>query len=255
MKTTDFYAIILAAGKGKRMRDEKAPAEFPKVLRQASERPLISYVISALSDAGIDDINIIVGFGADYVKSALGGGYRYILQNEQLGSGHAVICAKDELGEISGHAIIMCGDSPLFTPGTILSLKDQHLASGAAITLVSAALDDPTGYGRIKRLSSGEITGIVEEKCVTTEEKSIHEINGGAYAFDSKWLWENIGRMERNEAGELNLTDLVRVAIAQGKKVEAVSVPPEEVMGANTPSDLQAIEDILESRKNRSTAG
>ncbi|MEN6371963.1 MAG: sugar phosphate nucleotidyltransferase [Armatimonadota bacterium] len=249
MKNTGFYAIILAAGKGKRMRDENAPVEFPKVLRQAAGRPLIAYVIDTLSNAGIADINIIVGFGADYVKSALGSSYRYILQNEQLGSGHAVLSAKDELGERLGAAIIMCGDSPLFTPATIISLKERHLSSGAAITLVSAELNDPAGYGRIKRLASGEITGVVEEKCATVEEKLIHEINGGAYAFDSKWLWENIGCMERNEAGELNLTDLVRVAIAQKKKVEAVIVPAEEVMGANTPSDLRVIEDILETRK------
>ncbi|MEN6522081.1 MAG: sugar phosphate nucleotidyltransferase [Armatimonadota bacterium] len=249
MKNTGFYAIILAAGKGKRIRDENAPGEFPKVLRQAAGRPLISYVIDTLLSAGIDDINIIVGFGADYVKSALGSGYRYILQDEQLGSGHAVLSAKGEFGERLGAAVIMCGDSPLFTPGTILSLKERHLSSGAAITLVSAELDDPTGYGRIKRLASGEITGVAEEKCATADEKSIREINGGAYAFDSKWLWENIGCMERNEAGELNLTDLVRVAISQKKIVEAVIVPAEEVMGANTPSDLRAIEDILESRK------
>jgi len=246
---TDFYAIILAAGKGKRMRDEEAPAEFPKVLRQASGRPLIAYVIQTLKSVGVDDINIIIGFGADYVRDALGSGYRYIMQHEQQGSGHAVHCAKETLGIRPGHAIIMCGDSPLFTPGTITSLKECHISSGATITLVSAVLSDPTGYGRIKRLPTGEISGVVEEKCATPEEKSIQEINGGAYAFDSAWLWENIGQMERNEAGELNLTDLVRVATNQGKKIEAVKVEPEEVMGVNTPADLKAVEKILDSRK------
>lgn len=246
--TTDFYAIILAAGKGKRMRDEEAPAEFPKVLRQASGRPLIAYVINALKSAGIDDINIIIGLGADYVRDALGSGYRYIMQHEQQGSGHAVYCGKETLGSKPGHAVIMCGDSPLFTPGTITSLKARHISSAAAVTLVSAVLLDPTGYGRIKRLPTGEISGVVEEKCATPEEKSIHEINGGAYAFDSAWLWENIEQIKRNEAGELNLTDMVRVAAAQNKKIEAVKVEPKEVMGVNTPADLQAVEEILDLR-------
>lgn len=244
----DFYAIILAAGKGKRMRDESAPAEFPKVLRRACGRPLISYVIDTLNSSGISDINIIVGFGADYVRRELGESYHYILQSEQLGSGHAVLCAKDTLDDRGGHAIIMCGDSPLFTPKTISSLMSHHASSGAVITMISAELDNPTGYGRIKRDESGEITGVVEEKCASDAEKSIREINGGAYAFDSCWLWENIEKMERNEAGEMNLTDLVRVAVSQGRVVEAVPAALEEVFGANTPEDLLRVEEIIKSR-------
>lgn len=241
----DFYAIILAAGKGKRMRDEAAPAEFPKVLRQACGRPIISYVIDTLRAAGIMDVSIIVGFGAEYVKESLGSGYCYILQNEQLGSGHAVACAWDALRDRSGSAIIMCGDSPLFTAPTIVSLMEHHEASQATITMISALLDNPTGYGRIKRDASGGIVGVVEEKCASTEEKAISEVNGGAYAFDSDWLWSNIHRIERNEAGELNLTDLVRVAISQGNRVEAVPTGVKEITGVNTPADLQFVEHIL----------
>lgn len=244
----DFYAIILAAGRGKRMRDEATPAEFPKVLRQAAERPLIGYVIDALRGAGVDDINIIVGFGAEQVKAALGEEFDYILQPEQLGSGHAVACGKDMLSGRGGHAIIMCGDSPLFTPETLRKLKDHHKHTDATITLVSATLDDPTGYGRIKRSPDGRISGVVEEKCASPEEKTIREINGGAYAFDSEWLWTNIHRIEVNEAGELNLTDLVRIAIADGLTVEAVPTAPEEVMGVNTPANLAEVESILRTR-------
>lgn len=245
---TDAYAIILAAGKGKRMGDENAPAEFPKVLRRAVGRPLIAYVIDALKGAGISDISIIIGFGADRVKAALGDGWRYVVQSEQLGSGHAVACAREALFDREGVAVIMCGDSPLFTAATISSLVARHISSCAAITLVSAQLDDPTGYGRIKRNDFGEITGVVEEKCASPEEKLISEINGGAYAFDSAWLWANIDRMAGNEAGELNLTDLVRVAIEQGSGVEAVQTAQEEVTGVNTPADLKRIEEILEKR-------
>lgn len=243
-----FYAIVLAAGKGKRMRDEAAPEHFPKVLRQACGSPLISYAINALRSGGIEDISIIVGYGADRVKQTLGNEFRYIYQEEQLGSGHAVACAKDSLGSRAGHAVVMCGDSPLFTSETISSLTARHAESQAVITLVSAALDNPTGYGRIKRRQTGEIAGIVEEKCATTEEKLIREINGGAYVFDSQWLWANIDRIERNDAGEWNLTDLARIAISQCRKVEAVEVTAEEVMGVNTPDDLKHVEEMLQSR-------
>ncbi|HOK54784.1 MAG TPA: NTP transferase domain-containing protein [Armatimonadota bacterium] len=246
-----FYAIILAAGKGKRMRDENTPAEFPKVLKQVNGRPLVSYVIDTLKASGIDDITIIVGFGADYVKNALGSGFRFVTQKEQLGSGHAVAIAKDALADYTGHVIIMCGDSPLFRKETISALKNQHLESGAVITLVSAELADPTGYGRIKRLPSGEIAGVVEEKCASPEEKTIKEINGGAYAFNSAWLWSNIDKIERNEANEFNLTYLVSVAVSQGQKVEAVQAAPEEVMGVNTTEDLQRVEGILLKRSGR----
>jgi bifunctional UDP-N-acetylglucosamine pyrophosphorylase/glucosamine-1-phosphate N-acetyltransferase len=250
-----FYAIVLAAGKGKRMRDESAPAEFPKVLRQVLGRPMIAYVIDALTSSGITDINVIVGYGADFVKGSVGSGRRYIVQDQQLGSGHAVACAKGSLGRRDGHAIIMCGDSPIFTAATISSLKDRHLASCATITMVSSVMDNPAGYGRIRRGESGDISGVVEEKCASSEEKSIREINGGAYAFESRWLWENIEKIERNEAGELNLTDLVRVAISQGMKVEAMPAAPEEVMGANTPEDIVRLEDILKRRAGSGTEG
>ena len=248
MDEVTCYAIVLAAGKGKRMRDESLPAEFPKVLRQVKGRALVDYVVDALRQADVTDITLIVGFGADYVRQAMGDTFTYAVQSEQLGSGHAVASARELLGDRSGTAIVMCGDSPLFTSSTINRLKDHHASTGATITLVSAFLDNPTGYGRIKRDGDGRITGIVEEKCASDEEKSIKEINGGALAFDSKWLWENIDRMQVNEAGELNLTDLVRVAISQGKLVEAVATDPEEVMGVNTPEDLREAERILAGR-------
>jgi len=244
----ESYGIILAAGKGNRMRDEAAPAEFPKVLRQANGRPLIGYVIDVLRGSGIRDISIVVGFGADYIRRTLGGGYRYILQTEQLGSGHAVACAREALGGRRGQAIVMCGDSPLLTVQTVSSLEDRQASTGAVVALVSAVLDDPAGYGRIKRAGDGGIMGVIEEACASDDEKAIREINGGAYAFDSAWLWANIGLIEPNRAGELNLTDLVRVAVAQGMRVESVPASPEEVMGVNTPAELARVEETLRRR-------
>ncbi|MBI2843284.1 MAG: NTP transferase domain-containing protein [Armatimonadetes bacterium] len=251
MKETNFYAIVLAAGKGKRMRDEAAPPELPKVLREVCGRPLIAYVLDVLRAVGILDISLIVGFGADHVRQALGEDFNYIVQDEQLGSGHAVACAKAALSARGGHVVIMCGDSPAFRPATISTLMEHHVSAGAAITLISTMLDDPTGYGRIKRNPSGEIVAVVEEKCASPDEKSINEINGGAYAFDSNWLWENIDRIERNEAGELNLTDLVRVAIHQRRRVEAVPACAEDVMGVNTPDDLRRVQEIVRHASTR----
>ncbi len=244
----NYYAIVLAAGRGKRMRDESLPSEFPKVLRQVRGRALVEYVVDALRGAGVDDIALVVGFGAEFVRDAMGEGFTYATQTEQLGSGHAVACAREALLGRGGSVIVMCGDSPLFTSETISRLIACHRESSATITLVSSVLDDPTGYGRIMREKSGRITGIVEEKCAGAAEKAVREINGGALAFDSAWLWENIDQMQVNDAGELNLTDLVRVAISQGKPVEAVECLPEEVMGVNTPTDLANAEKILEKR-------
>ncbi len=245
---TGFYAIILAAGRGKRMRDESLPDEFPKVLRTVLGRPMVSWVADAVRDAGISDISVIVGLGADQVSRTLGDGHSYIVQGEQHGSGHAVACAAESLDSRGGHALVLCGDSPLFTTGTIRSLMETHVESGAAASLTSAVLRDPTGYGRIKRAANGQIVGVVEQKCATPEERAIREINGGAYAFDSDWLWDSIGSMRRNEAGELNLTDMVRIAVSQGKPVASIRVLPDEIQGVNTPDELIRVEAVLRRR-------
>lgn len=239
------YAIVLAAGRGSRMAKEGATADFPKVLRQVCGRPVIGYVLDALSHAGIEDVTVIVGFGAEAVESELGPGYKYVRQREQLGSGHAVACAAPVLAGRSGVAVIMCGDSPLFTPATIQNLLREFQAEDATIALASAVLDDPTGYGRILRDGSGNIAKIVEEKGASEEDRSVREVNGGCYAFDSEWLWANIGRMSVNAAGESNLTDLVRVAISDGETVTAYPCDPTEIQGVNKPEDLSVVENLI----------
>jgi len=210
---------------------------------------MISWVLDALRGAGIEDITIIVGLGAEQVRQALGSGYRYILQPEQLGSGHAVACAAQELAGRTGTALVMCGDSPLFTASTIKSLAGSLLKDRARIALASAVIDDPTGYGRIVRDASGRIVRIAEDKGASASEKAIKEVNGGCYAFDSEWLWANIGRIERNAAGELNLTDLVRVAITDGEIVTAAPCEPKEILGVNRPEDLRVVEELLGMRE------
>jgi bifunctional UDP-N-acetylglucosamine pyrophosphorylase / glucosamine-1-phosphate N-acetyltransferase len=251
----DFYAIVLAAGKGTRMQGEPvppgAPKEFPKVLRPVLGRPMIYYALDALSGAGIDDITIVIGYGGEEVRRVLGPRFRYAVQSEQLGSGHAVASARELLRKHPGDAIITCGDSPLFTAESIQRLKEIHSESGAVITLASALIDDPTGYGRIIRDESGSIKGITEEKAASQLEKSVREINGGAYAFRGNWLWQNLDRIKKNEQGEYYLTDLVGMAIEDGLRVESVSCAPEETYGVNTPEQLKEAESVLQDHSAR----
>ncbi|MHB9036153.1 MAG: sugar phosphate nucleotidyltransferase [Armatimonadota bacterium] len=239
-----FKGLILAAGKGSRFQSETGEP-FPKVLRPVLGKPMVSYVVDRLKAANVNDITLIVGFQAEQVKREMGPSFRYVFQAEQKGSGHAVACAKDAFEGFQGHLVIMCGDSPLFTSETICRLMRKHVETRAVITLVSAELDDPTGYGRIVRDESGRIRGIVEEKCAGPAERAIKEVNGGSYVFDSKWLFDNIESMAINEAGEYNLTDMVRVAIAQGRAVSTAQCDPTELLGVNTPAQLAAAEKIL----------
>ncbi|MCE5324088.1 NTP transferase domain-containing protein [bacterium] len=248
MNIKTFRGLILAAGKGSRFQSE-AGKPFAKVLRPLLGKPMVKYVVDALKESGIDDITLIVGYQADQVMREMSQSFSYVTQTEQKGSGHAVMCAKDVFSNFDGHLIIMCGDSPMFRATTISRLMSAHIESEAVITLAVAELIDPTGYGRIIRDGSGSIRGIVEEKCAGEDERSIKEVNGGAYAFDSKWLFDNISGMEINEAGEYNLTDMVRVAIEQRRIVSAVKCNPTELAGVNTPAQLAAVEEIIRGNK------
>jgi bifunctional UDP-N-acetylglucosamine pyrophosphorylase/glucosamine-1-phosphate N-acetyltransferase len=142
----------------------------------------------------------------------------------------------------------MCGDSPLFQPETIHLLTEKHLQEKATLTLTSAIVHNPTGYGRILRNDKGEIEGIVEEKVASDKEKEIREVNGGCYAFNAIWLWKNINLMHKNEVGEYCLTEMVDIAVAQQQKVCAISANADEIVGINTFQDLQAAEAILQAR-------
>lgn len=239
-----YSGLVLAAGKGTRFQKETGSA-FPKVLRPVLGRPMVSYVLEAMNGAGISDITLIVGFGADEVIREVGTGVRYAVQQEQKGSGHAVKCAADAFKGYDGGIVVMCGDSPMFRAGTVNAIMNEHEEKSAVVTLASAMLDDPCGYGRIVRGVSGEISAIVEEKCADEQERAIKEVNGGAYAFDAAWLFGNIDKMVLNEAGEYNLTDMVRVAIEQGRTVAAVLCDPKELLGVNTPAQLEFVEKLI----------
>ena len=242
--------LILAAGKGTRFASESA-VKLPKVLQPLLGRPMILYVVEALRAAGVRDITIVIGCQAEAVAAALGDRFDYVVQREQKGSGHAVMCASDRFRGFEGLLVVMCGDSPLFRAQTVRAMVDLQRDTQAAVVLASAVLDNPAGYGRIVRDGGGRIAAIVEEKCAGAEQRAIKEVNGGAYVFEPCWLFANVDRMAQNEVGEYNLTDMVRVAAEQGRLVQTVPCDPVEILGVNTPEELRAAEAVLRRRASR----
>ena len=176
-------AVILAAGKGTRMK-----SDLPKVVHTINGKCLVDYVVEAARGAGADEVCLVVGYKADVVKESIKNkDVQFVLQEEQLGTGHAVKCAKDFLGT-DGDTLILFGDTPLITADTLKRLLNFHREKGNAVTVLSAQIDDPTGYGRILRDASGNFVKSVEQKDATAEELASHEINSGMYVFDTKEL-------------------------------------------------------------------
>lgn len=240
-------AVILAAGKGTRMK-----SELPKVIHKALGKPMVQYSIDAAMEAGaaLSDICLVVGHKAELVKEVVGDGVTYALQTEQLGTGHAVKCAGAFIGE-DGLTMVLCGDTPLITGKTLKKLVDAHIAEGNAITVLTAKVDDPTGYGRIIKDSQGNFVKIVEQKDATQEEQKVNEINSGMYLFDSAILSKALSWLNNNNAqGEYYLTDTIEIVKQEGLgKVATAQVEDEdEIKGVNSPEQLKEAEEILSGR-------
>ncbi|OCC15782.1 Glucosamine-1-phosphate N-acetyltransferase [Dissulfuribacter thermophilus] len=241
-----FFAIVLAAGKGTRMRSSK-----PKVLHRLLDRPLIYYPLEVLSQAGIKRIIVVLGHGAKEIEPHISKwSPQIVYQEEQLGTAHAVSCAMPNLREYSGPCLIMCGDMPLFRPTTIQSLYSHHIGEGNQVTVLSAYVEDPTGYGRIVRSGNGEVMGIVEEKDATQEQRAINEINTGTYCIDSNVLFHFLSMIEnKNKQKEFYLTDIVTLARNFEMKVNALPLDdPSEAIGVNSRNDLAFAESVLLDR-------
>lgn len=210
-------AVILAAGQGTRMKSNK-----PKVLHEAMHKPLVQYVITAVHHADIEDICIVVGHGADEVKKALGEeGYIYALQEQQLGTGHALMQAMPVLPP-SDSIMVLCGDTPLLTDTTLQQLREYFTATEAACTIMTTVLPDGGNYGRIVRDANDEVAAIVEARDASAEELAIGEINSGVYCFDREALTMVIDKLTPNNSqGEYYLTDIISELRAIGKKVNA----------------------------------
>lgn len=240
-------AVILAAGKGTRMK-----SELPKVIHKALGKPMVEYSIEAAVEAGADmsDVCLVVGHKADMVKDVVGEGVTYVLQEEQLGTGHAVKCAKEFIGT-DGLTMVLCGDTPLITGATLKTLVDTHIAENNAITVLTAKVDDPTGYGRIIKDEDGNFIKIVEQKDASEEEQKVNEINSGMYMFDSDILSQTLDMIDNNNAqGEYYLTDTIEIVKNKnlGRVATVVVKDANEIKGVNSPEQLKEAEDILMQR-------
>ena len=233
-------AIILAAGQGTRMK-----SKYPKVMAEVLFKPMINWVTDWCLKAGIEKICVVVGSGADQVRAALPQQCVTVEQTERLGTGHAVMMAKEFIREHPGDVVVLNGDAPFVSDQVIGSALERHRQSGAQVTVVTARLHDPSGYGRILR-ENGRVTGIVEDRDATGEQKQIAEVNSGAYCFESGFLLEALEQLTcRNSQGEYYLTDTVQVAFRQGKKVEACLCEDEKlVLGANDRAGLLKLNEI-----------
>ncbi|MDN5292919.1 MAG: bifunctional UDP-N-acetylglucosamine pyrophosphorylase / glucosamine-phosphate N-acetyltransferase [Eubacteriales bacterium] len=239
-------AIILAAGKGTRMKSETA-----KVLHRVAGRPMIEHVIAAVRQAGVAKIVIVVGHQGEEVCRYLGDEYTYVWQREQLGTGHAVMQTEKELMGSSGPVLILCGDTPLLRGETLRELLTVHQREGNDLTLLTAWLDDPTGYGRIVR-REGQVEAIIEEKDADAETKKIKEINAGVYCFDREKLFAALKEISpANAQGEYYLTDTLQIFARRGWKRGAVQVAdPVEITGVNDRVQLARVGAILRERIN-----
>ena len=244
---TSRNAIILAAGKGTRMK-----SKLHKVLHEVCGKSMLEHVLSQLQAAGINKIVTVVGFGADDVKHTLGDQVSYALQKQQLGTGHAVMQTESLLGQSDGETLVVSGDTPLFTAETFNRLFDYHEQRHAAVTILTSKAPDPTGYGRIVRNEVGIVERIVEQKDATSEEQDIHEINTGVYCFDNQKLFAALKELTNDNAqGEYYLTDVIGILKSQNEVVTAYQMDDfEESMGVNDLVALAKARRIMQARIN-----
>lgn len=240
-------AIILAAGQGTRMKSNTS-----KVLHQIFHKPLVHYPIQAARYAGATEVCLIVGHKAEEVKEAIGDQVVYGLQTEQLGTGHAVMQAMDFIGD-SGEVLILYGDTPLITGETLEKMLAFHRRKKNAATVLSAIVDEPTGYGRIVRDESKHFVKIVEQKDATDEEKRICEINGGMYVFEASLLKFALSKItNNNNQKEYYLTDTIEILLNAGHNVDAIAITnADDILGVNSREQLAQTTNIMKDRVNQ----
>lgn len=242
-----FTSVILAAGMGTRMK-----SKMPKVLHKVCGKELCRWVIDASKTAGADSVCAIIGHKAEMVKETLGDVCEFALQAEQKGTGHAVMQAVDVIKAAKGEVVILNGDTPLVTAQAIKNAIDYHKSSGNQATVITAILDDATGYGRIVRGNDGGVLKIVEQKDASEEEKKIKEVNSGMYVFDSDSLVYALDKITPNNAqGEYYLTDTLEILLNAGKKVGGYAIADnDEIRGINDRVQLNEAEKIMQKRIN-----
>lgn len=241
------YAVILAAGQGTRMK-----SKLYKVLHPVCGKPMVQHVVDQVSKLNIEKMVTIIGHGAELVQSQLGDSILYALQKEQLGTAHAVMQAKDILGEKEGVTIVVCGDTPLIKHETMEALLNHHEKMKAKATVLTVLADDPSGYGRIIRDENGHVEKIVEHKDATEAEREVQEINSGTYCFDNKALFSALNRVNNdNVQGEYYLPDVIEILKDDQEIVTAYQTDEfEETLGVNDRVALSEAEQFMKKRIN-----
>lgn len=242
---SELVAVILAAGKGTRMK-----SKLPKVLHKVGGKPMLQHVLDAADAAGAARKVVIVGHEAELVEAMVGEQAQMALQAEQLGTGHAVMQTEAVLKDFCGTVMIICGDTPLLEAAELKKFYEGHVASQAAATVLTAFMDDPAGYGRIIRDADGNVLGIVEEKDAVLEQKSIKEINTGIYCVEAPLLFGVLATLTCDNAqGEYYLTDVLAKLNVMGKKVGGVATADSDmIMGINSRRQLAEAENIMRRR-------
>lgn len=243
----NIMAIVMAAGKGTRMKSKKS-----KLVQKIYGKEIVKRAVENAQKAGVHEIVAVVGYMKEEVMAVLGDSVKYAFQEEMLGTGHAVIQAKEFLKGKKGKILVLNGDVPLIRPETLNKLLEKSIENKEYATLLTAIYDNPTGYGRIVRDEGGNIEAIVEEKDTTEEQKEIKEINAGIYCFDIEELLLALDKIEPNNAqGEYYLTDVIKIMNEKGLKTGAVIVEDNtEILGINDRIQLEMLTKVLQMRIN-----
>lgn len=243
-----IFAVVLAAGKGTRMK-----SDLHKVLHPIGGRAMAEHLVIALQEARITDTYLVIGHGADAVKQYFGDQVQYCLQEEQLGTGHAVLQTETFLRDREGITLIINGDTPLITSETIENLIAAYQASGATLTMLTALMEQPFGYGRVLYAEDGSVARIVEEKDATPEQKAIREVNVGLFCVDNRKLFAGLKRItNQNQQGEYYLTDLIDILKSDGELITAYRTEDAaETVSINDRVALAEAEEVLRNRINK----
>ena len=241
-----LLTVVLAAGKGTRMK-----SALPKVLHRVGGKSMLQHVLDAANKAGSEKNIVVVGFGGQTVKEAIGSQAEFVVQEEQLGTGHAVMQAGQLLKDFDGTVMVLCGDTPLLQGELLAKLYNEHKQAGAKATVLTAKMPDATGYGRIIRTANGAVRKIVEQKDASAEELLVDEVNSGIYCFECAALFESLAKLNCNNAqGEYYLTDVLEILGKENEKVWAVVADDyEQTLGINSRVQLAGAEHILRRRK------
>ena len=224
-------------------------SELPKVLHPILGQPMIRYAVNTMHEITGQNPVLVIGHGAEQVRTTVGEDARYVFQHEQLGTAHAVQQAEPLVRDNTDIVLVTSGDMPLFTLETISKLVNSQLEGASPLTMLTVMSDNPRGFGRIVRDNDGGVSAIVEEADATPEQLEIKELNVGAYAFSDLWLWDALKRVQVSPKGEFYLTDLVEIAVKDGHRVQAIIVENgEETIGINTLEHLAEAEKVMLNR-------